>query len=364
MKLILCGDICPTEATVPAYEEGNLDKLMGTTLPVIAKSDYAIANLECALTERDTPIRKMGPNLRGKPDYAYVLSDCGFTHMGLSNNHVMDYGLTGLYDTLEAISMSCMYWFGFGANDQDSRKPLYLEKDGQTIAVIAVCEHEYSYALPEQPGSNPFDPFDTMEDIALAKEKADHVIVMYHGGKEQCEYPSPRLRKACRAMVRAGADLVLTQHSHCIGCEEDYRGSKIVYGQGNFNFVGYREDPQWLTGLMLEADFADGVKLTYHPVKVTDTGITLAEGEEKDAILAGYFTRSERLKDDRTWMAEWTAFCESMPNYIDAVRNAFKDIPEGDRTAQIFPHYLDCEAHLDVFQTLYKTWHALKKSDA
>ena len=365
MKLILCGDICPTSVTEPAFDNGDLDALMGDTLPVIQRGDYSIANLECALTKSDTPIRKMGPNLRGKTDYAYVISDCGFTHMGLSNNHVMDFGLMGVYDTLECVSAACMQPFGFGADDQDSRKPLFLEKDGKTVAIVAVCEHEYSYALPDQPGSNPFDSFDTMEDIALAKEKADHVVVMYHGGKEQCEYPSPRLRKACRAMVRAGADLVLTQHSHCIGCEEDYRGGKIVYGQGNFNFVWpERDDPQWESGLMLEADFTDGLALTYHPVVVTDTGITLSKGEEREALLSAYFERSRLLQDDEKWMDAWKTFCESMPYYIDAVRDAFTDIPEGDRTAQRFPHYLDCEAHLDVFMQLYKTWHAEKKTGA
>ncbi|MBQ3222009.1 MAG: CapA family protein [Clostridia bacterium] len=364
MRLILCGDIVPTLYTVPAFDAADAKTLMGGALEVLARGDFAVANLECALTDSEERIRKCGPNLKGKPEYARVLADCGFTHLGLSNNHVMDFGIAGARDTEKAIAEAGMASFGIGEDDQDSRRPIFLEKDGVRAAIVAVCEHEYSYALRDRYGSNPFDPFDTMEDIALAKEQADYVIVMYHGGKEQCEYPSPRLRKACRAMVRAGADIVLCQHSHCVGCREEYRGGEIVYGQGNFNFVKYVDHPHWHNGLMMDVQLEGDLKVEYIPVVAADEGIELAKGAEREAILSGFAERSALLQDEEQWLAAWKAFCESMPNYIAAVRDAYTDVPEGEMCRQIFPHYLDCEAHLDVWQTIYKTWHADKTSGA
>ena len=364
MKLILCGDLVPTEITRPAFDAADTAALMGGALAVIGKGDFAVANLECALTDLESRIRKCGPNLKGKPADAAVIRACGFTHLGLSNNHVMDFGIQGMRDTIDNVTANGMTAFGWGENDQDSRRPVFLEKDGVRVAVVAVCEHEYSYALRDQMGANPFDPFDTMEDVAAAKAQADHVIVMYHGGKEQCEYPSPRLRKACRAMARAGADIVLCQHSHCVGCMETYRGAQIVYGQGNFNFVEHSDNPHWRSGLMLEADTENGLKLVVHPVVTTETGVTLAEGAEKAAILDGFTARGEALQDDEKWLAAWEEFCRSKPYYIDAVKNAYADIPEGEMCRQVFPHYLDCEAHLDVWKTLYRTWHAEKTSGA
>lgn len=364
MRLIFCGDIVPTEVTAPAFDAGDCAALMGDALPVLACADYAVANLECALTSRGESIRKCGPCLKGKPDYARMLSQCGFTHLGLSNNHVMDFGIAGMQDTVRAIEEAGLVCFGFGKDDQDSRRPLFLEKDGRKVAVVAVCEHEYSYALRDQYGTNPFDPFDTMEDITAAKEQADYVVVMYHGGKEQCEVPSVRLRKACRAMVRAGADLVLCQHSHCIGCQEKYRGGEIVYGQGNFNFVKHSEKEHWRSGLMLDVRLEDGLQVEYIPVQVTPTGIALARGEEKRALLAGFMQRSEMLLDEEQWLAAWRAFCEGETYYFDAATDAFTDVPEGEKCRQVFPHYLDCEAHLDVWQTIFKTWHGEKRSGA
>jgi len=364
MKLLLCGDFVPTAASVPSFEAKDTKVLMGTVLDVTARVDYAVANLECALTNGENRIRKMGPNLKGKPEYAQVIAAAGFTHLGLANNHTQDFGLQGMRDTAAAVQAAGMTPFGFGENDQDSRKALFLEKEGVKAAIIAVCEHEYSYALADQFGANPFDPFDTMEDIEEAKKQADYVIVMYHGGKEQCEYPSPRLRKACHAMVRAGADLVLCQHSHCIGCRENYRGGEIVYGEGNFNFVKYVDSPQWKCGLIAEVCLENGLQVTYHPVVTTDAGITLAEGEEKDSILAGFADRSRLLQDDKVWMENWEAFCHSLPYYVAAVKNAYANVSEGEECNQIFPHYLDCEAHLDVWKTIYPTWHAAKKTNA
>lgn len=352
MKLILCGDIVPTERTTPTFEAGDGAELMGDTLEDLRAADFSVANLECALTDGETPIRKCGPNLKGRPKYARLLADCGLTHLGMSNNHVMDYGEAGMRQTEQAIREAGMTPFGTGEDDQDSRRPVFLEKDGVRVAIVAVCEHEYSYALPHRYGANPFDPFDTMEDVARAREQADCVIVMYHGGKEQCEYPSPRLRKACRAMARAGANLIVCQHSHCVGCRERYRDCEIVYGTGNFNFVAHSEHPHWRSGLMLRvaADSA-GLSVEYVPVvpNAREDGVERASGARRDEILSGFEARSALMQDEKRWISEWRAFCQSVaPNYERAAQRF------GD---QIFPHYLDCEAHLDVWQTLFETWH-------
>lgn len=364
MKLILCGDICPTELTRPAFDAGDVAALLGGAEDIIKSGDFALANLECALTDGDKAIRKLGALLKGRPQDAAVLAGCGFTHMGLSNNHTLDYGVAGMRDTVRSVQEAGMIPFGFGENDQDSRKTLFLEKDDLRVGIVAVCEHEYTYALRDQFGANPFDPFDTMEDIALAKEQADRVIVLYHGGKEQSVYPSPRLRKACRAMIRAGTDVVLTQHSHCIGCREAYRGGEILYGQGNFLFLDDLDNPQWRSGLIAAAEIGGTVTVEYVPVTVTETGVRLARGAEKDALLGELARCSEVLQNEDAWLTEWEAFCRAIPDYVNAVKYAYRDVPEGERCSQVFPHYLDCEAHTDVWRTVYPSWHGEKTSGA
>ena len=154
----------------------------------------------------------------------------------------------------------------------------------------------------------------------------------------------------------AGADIVLTQHSHCIGCREQYAGGEIVYGQGNFCFVSHPEHPHWRSGLALAVDF-DGARREYRyiPLCVNAQGVDVARGERADEIMRGFEERSAAIVDERNCEALWREFCESVrPQYTAAARDAFS---EGE-VRQVFPHYLDCEAHLDVWKTLFETWHA------
>jgi poly-gamma-glutamate synthesis protein (capsule biosynthesis protein) len=365
MRIFVGGDIVPTDATRDGFDRGDVDALFGSIVDLVRTSDCLIVNLECALTDSDTPIRKSGPNLRGRKSHVEILSKLGVSVVGLSNNHVFDFGQPGYRDTLQALDAAGLPYTGVGENERDARKPHYMMCDGKRIAVVAVAEHEYSYALPDQPGVWGFDPFDTMEDISIARQKADFVIVLYHGGKEQSPFPSPRLRKACQAMVRAGAGAVFCQHSHCIGTCETYRDAHIVYGQGNFNFVGHSDHPHWHSGLLAALDLgpAGPAGIFFYPVVVTNSGITLATGDEKQTLLDAFHKRNLRLQDEGQWLAEWHEFCLGVAkHYRRAVAEAFAS-PDDEVPAQIFPHYLDCEAHTDVWRELYPTWHKDKTSE-
>ncbi|NMB95686.1 MAG: CapA family protein [Clostridiaceae bacterium] len=359
MKIIISGDLCPTEQVMPFFINGNVDALFGDVPEVFSTADRVIVNLECALTTADTPIKKFGPNLKAVPECAKVLRNIGVTDCSLSNNHIFDFGIKGLQDTIKHLNDNGLLWTGVGENDTDSRRPHVMKVGSKTITVIAVCEHEYTYALPDRMGANPYDPYYTMEDIRAAKAVSDYVIVLYHGGKEHCRYPSPRLHKLCRAMVRNGADVVLCQHSHCIGCYENYQNGHILYGQGNFHFVKYINDECWQNGLIVELNIDEDnntpLKITFIPVVTTETGITLAKGNEKDAILQAFEQRNEELKNGH-WIKGWEQFCDSVKQtYLSVIANAYTE-NSTERQNHHFAHYLDCEAHTDVWRELNKTW--------
>lgn len=127
-------------------------------------------------------------------------------------------------------------------------------------------KHEYSYALPDRMGVNPYDPCLTMQDIRELKREVNRVVAVYHGGKEHCQYPSPRLRNLCHEMILCGADAVLCQHSHCIGCYEEYQGGHIVYGQGNFHFMFGEMTRNWYTAFLVELDIGERIRVCFHPI--------------------------------------------------------------------------------------------------
>ena len=355
MKALLLGDLCPTEYTNPLFEKGDVASLFTDTLPLFAGNDINFVNLECAITESDRKIAKFGPHLKAVPNTANVLSQVGVNYVGLSNNHIFDFGIPGAQDTLEALEKVGIRHTGFGENYEASRKNLVIEKSGEEVCLIAVCELEYSYALPDRMGSRPFDEFDTLEDIRAAKAENHRVIVLYHGGKEQCQYPSPRLLKTCRAMARAGADVVLCQHSHCIGCYEHYNGSYILYGQGNFHFV----NPQWSSAkwnsmLAVTYDTASH-EIDFIPLVTCDLGITLAKGAQKESLMEEFLKRNQSLTNG-TWQQGWHEFCISKEEeYKRVIRNACN--PDStQRENDTFSHFLDCQAHTDVWRELFPSY--------
>ncbi len=305
-----------------------------------------------------TQLKKIGPNLKAPLNTIKTLKMAGVTDCCLSNNHIFDFGKQGAKDTIAQLEKYGINYTGFGENLQDARKNMIMT-DGKTkVAIIAVCEHEYSYALENRMGAREFDPLDTVEDIIEAKKDADYVIVIYHGGKEECRYPSPRLLKTCRAMVKHGASLVLCQHSHCIGCYEKYLNGHILYGQGNFHFVckAYEEEDDngymWNTGLLAQVNIDNGLSAEFIPCIVDGKGIRLANEQEKEKLLTELDNRSKSIADG-TWQKHWVDFCNSQERY--------KIVPK--ELKEEIAHFLDCEAHTDVCRELYKTYNHTNEAE-
>ena len=194
----------------------------------------------------------------------------------------------------------------------------------------------------------------TMEDIRAAKSQYDRVLVMYHGGKEHALYPSPRLRKACRAMAKNGADVVLCQHTHCIGTYEEFEGCHILYGQGNFHFAKPHNLETWYTLLAVEYDTVSH-KINFVPIRSGEYSISLAKGEDKEEIMSALAERSAKLHNGE-WKDEWHEICvRETERFIGALRNAYKE-DSTERQNHVFAHYLDCESHTDVWRELCPTW--------
>jgi poly-gamma-glutamate synthesis protein (capsule biosynthesis protein) len=352
MKTLILGDVSPTKDTAELFRKKDINTLFNDVLPVMKDSEFTFVNLECALTESDGKIRKFGPHLKAPTETAEVLKEVGVTVCGLSNNHIFDYGVQGAKDTIKALGAAGVDYTGFGKNYEDARKNYFFEKDGEKICVIAVCEHEFSGALENRMGSRTFEEFDTMEDIRKARTEADRVIVCYHGGKEYCKYPSPRLRKVCQAMARCGADVVLCQHSHCIGCYEEYQGCHIVYGQGNFHFVKDTISRViWYTALAVEYD-TKSHEISFIPLRTLTHGITVAKGEDADDIMTQFKKRSEQLKTNE-WKEGWHEFClQSKEDYISGIAKV--GLPTStEMNNALLAQFLCCEAHNDVCRELY-----------
>ena len=66
-----------------------------------------------------------------------------------------------------------------------------------------------------------------------------------------------RMKELYHYFVDAGADVVINHHQHCYSGYEEYKGSPIFYGLGNFLFDNSDFRPQpWNEGYLVELDFS------------------------------------------------------------------------------------------------------------
>lgn len=315
ISLLICGDICPTNDTRTEFDQGNIANLFGGLAEKIKLADVSIANLECVLSERARPMDKIGPVLKGRPQYASVLAEAGVNLVGCANNHIKDCGPDGVIDTLTACADAGVSTTGAGLTAADAAEPAIIAVGGWTVGVMAVAEREFNGADDTQAGAHVFDPLEDLDRLRSLKASCDFVIVLYHGGIEYHPYASPGLQKVCRALVRAGADLVLCQHSHVIGSFEIYQGAHILYGQGNTLYGYSARNEAWNTGLVVGVSLrpSASAEIDFLPIGCDTRGrVDLLSDNHKDSCLKGLNQRSLQAQDQNFLNSEWEKFCDRL----------------------------------------------------
>lgn len=363
MKLLIAGDLVPTESNMNLFENGRVDILLGEELLSNWNNvDVRILNLEVPLTDKNTPIKKCGPNLAAPTKAIKGIKELNPTLLTLANNHILDHGIIGLKSTEYLLKENKIPYVGVGDNLFEAKKPYIIEGNGIKIGIYACAEYEFTIATDTTPGANPFDPLESLDHIQDLKMKCDYVIVLYHGGKEHYRYPSPNLQKVCRKLVDKGADLVVCQHSHSIGCEEKYNGSTIVYGQGNFLF-DYSDSEFWKTSLLIQVNINNGLSIKYIPILKLDNKVSLADEKQSYEILKDFKNRSIEIQKDKFIENNYEKFAVQMfDNYLvgfhgdNLIYRILNKVFRGKLTKRLYSqksllwirNIIECEAHREL----------------
>lgn len=310
MQILIGSDLVPTNSNIDLFNKADIKGLLGEELLSIwHSSDFRIFNLEAPLIDTESPIAKCGPNLIAPSSTINGIKDLNPSLITLANNHIFDQSVQGLESTQNILRKYKIPFIGAGDIISEASKPYIFDEEGIKIGFYACAEHEFTIATENRPGANPFDPLESLDHLQNLKEQCDYVIVLYHGGKEHYRYPSPYLQKVCRKMSEKGADLVICQHSHCIGCFEKYKDSTIVYGQGNFLFNKHNNE-FWNNSLIIKVVITDSINIKYIPIVKTIKGVRLAEGKDFYEILEAFSNRSKKILQKGFIEKEYRKFAE------------------------------------------------------
>jgi len=374
-NICILGDICPTVDTQLAIESGNAKHVLGDVHSRIEKSDFSLCNVEFSMIDRGEAIVKTGPVLGAKTSAIDFFTNAGFDLLSLANNHIKDYGEEGVRSTLEVAREAGIPTVGAGLNLADAKLGYVQDVNGLKIGVMAFAEQEFNTATETSPGSSFLDLYTDFDKIKDFKATVDYLIVLYHGGIEYYEYPSPLLQKKCRKLVESGADFVSCQHSHIIGTRESYLDGEILYGQGNSVF-GYREgSDSWNQGLVAKITLEQNANkitssISYIAISAHERGgvepMTETEGE---SVLKAFEGRSQKLTDDIFIQSEWIKFCAQQSDLVIPQLLGYNRwlirlnrLSKGLLTRLFFSNQkrivtrnlIRCEAHNEVIKTILK----------
>lgn len=362
MKILIAGDLVPTKTNLEFFKKKDfIKKLEKDFIDLWLSSDYRMFNLECPLGEKFNPIKKNGPSLIAdslaingikslKPDLVF-----------LANNHILDYGEEGLKNTEKLLKQEQINYIGIIENKNVNSKTHIIKDNNISVGFYNLCENEFSVATNTSKGANGLDEIKNYKEIMELKKNVDFVVVVYHGGKEFYRYPSPNLQKICRNFVDFGADVVLVQHSHCIGCEEKYKDAKIVYGQGNFIFDD-GEDEYLNTSLIVELNITkNNIKVNYIPIEKNKELIIISKNK---SILEDFNNRSKEILNKYFIINNYKQFSLSYLNHylnflnrIRFITKIFNRIFKRKYFTKIYSkqdcirilNILECEAHRELF---------------
>ncbi len=99
--------------------------------------DVRIANLETSLTTRDEWQRGKGIHYRMHPANAPVLATAGFDCCVLANNHVLDWGVAGLAETLQTLRRAGIKTAGAGRDRAEAEAPAVMTTARGRVLVFA-----------------------------------------------------------------------------------------------------------------------------------------------------------------------------------------------------------------------------------
>ena len=237
VSILIAGDYSPKERIQVAIDTKSYTHLFPGIKDVVQSVDYSIINFESTIPTIDSiPSEKIGSNLKTNEGALELLKFLGFDMLTMANNHIMDYGNSALLNTIQKASVAGFDMVGVGDSLPEARAFKVIDIATNKIAILNACENEFSIATANSMGANPLDLINLSYDIKSAKERADFVILIIHGGIEHYQLPSPRMKRWYQFLIDQGVDAIFNHHQHCYSGYEVYKGKPIFYGLGNFCF--------------------------------------------------------------------------------------------------------------------------------
>ncbi len=301
VEIVAVGDILLSRGLESKIGKFGADYPFANVSGTLSGADLAFGNLENPLTGKCKKAEKRY-QFQADPSSAKILSNAGFDVLSLANNHSLDCGDVGLFQTIQNLTDNNLQAIGVAENTANIQSPVYFEKKGIKIGFLAFTAIRPDLKRSVYPNLAIADPKLIARSIAETRKHAAVVVVSFHWGTEYASRPNTEQIELANIAVEAGADVILGHHPHVLQGfsvfqnEGSKRRSFIAYSLGNFVF----DSPKSLIAktaesviLKIRVGENGFVSAEAIPVLIENYRPEIAAGNSKELILKRLNRQSE-----------------------------------------------------------------------
>ncbi|SET93154.1 poly-gamma-glutamate synthesis protein (capsule biosynthesis protein) [Salinibacillus kushneri] len=254
----------------------------------VGKVDYAILNLETAVTTEKEKDTVQLYNFKAAPQALAGIKNAGFDMVTLANNHAMDYKDDGFIDTLNYLKHYELNYFGAGMNKEKAYQAQKVKIKGRTIKFLGFSRFLPAVRWYEGEGpviASAYQQDRVLNTIQRESKNTDYLFVYIHWGVEGNVRPEAWQREFARKMIDKGADGIIGSHPHVLQGFEYYQNKPIAYSLGNFLFPDYIQGKTAETGLLTLKIEGDVLTMKFSPYYIRSNQIHSISSKEEIRIL-------------------------------------------------------------------------------
>lgn len=267
------------------------------------------------------------------PDNISCITSANIDYCSLANNHILDWGYSGLTETLETLKEVNVKIAGAGQNLQEAETPAVMDVEGKGRVVVFSFGSVTSgiplswAAMENRPGVNLLKDLSDKtvrhikEKVKEVKQKGDIVVASIHWGSNW-GYEISRVQTvfAHKLIDYAGIDVIHGHSSHHVRPIEVYKEKPIIYGCGDFindyeginGYDEFRDDLVLMYFMSINPSTGNLVSMRMTPLQIKNFRLNRASRADalwlRDTLnreCREFGTRVE-IKTDNTLILQWT----------------------------------------------------------
>ena len=230
-KVALLGDLAAFDSGLLGHDwKQGLNNLK----EYLKSFDLVIVNLEVPITDIKSSYVPKGIHIKSNEKIIELLKYLKIDAVSLSNNHICDFGLKGMEDTINALDAAGIPYFG--VNNRVYEKTINNEK----LLFCGFCCYStngFGYIETQKNcGVNALTYKNVEKALEYAKSVSAIPIVAFHWGDEYTYYPNTNQIELAHSLADNFDFVLYGHHTHVMQGIEKYKSSILAYSLGNFYF--------------------------------------------------------------------------------------------------------------------------------